>query len=106
MTTTIKNGSQKEVDGKSRIYYEGYWIRHYAPPAETLSAKKELLDMLTRRALHHTESGINTPGVNLDLARTAWQTQINPAKKRVNAAMLAGALFNRAADIFGNIVEL
>tara|TARA_B100000029_G_scaffold439302_1_gene455767 strand:- start:1323 stop:2243 length:921 start_codon:yes stop_codon:yes gene_type:complete len=106
MTKTIKNGSKTEIDGKSRIYYDGYWIRYYAPPAETLTAKKELLDMLTRRTFHHTESGINTPGVNLELARTAWETQIDPAKKRVNAAMLAGALFNRAADIFGNIVEL
>ena len=106
MTKKIKNGSKTEIDGKNRIYYDGYWIRYYAPPAETLTAKKELLDMLTRRTFHHTESGINTPGVNLELARTAWETQIDPAKKRVNAAMLAGALFNRAADIFGNIVEL
>ena len=83
MTTTIKNGSKKEVGGKSRIYYDGYWIRYYAPPAETLSAKKELLDMLTRRTFHHTEAGINTPGVNLDLARIAGETQPDPSKKRV-----------------------
>jgi hypothetical protein len=106
MNDRIKNGSRKEINGKPRIYYDGYWIRYYAPPAETLTAKKELLDMLTRRTFHHTESGINTPGVNLDLARSSWEQQQDPAKKRVNAAMLAGALFNRAADIFSNIVEL
>ena len=106
MSNRIANGSRKEINGKSRIYYDGYWIRYYPPPAETLSAKKELLDMLVRRTFHHTEEGINTPGVNLDLARSSWEKQDNREKKRVNAAMLAGALFNRAADIFGNIVEL
>ena len=106
MNEQLDNGSRKEINGKPRIYYDGYWIRYYAPPSETLSAKKELLDMLTRRTFHHTEAGINTPGANLDLARSSWEKENDPAKKRVNAAMLAGALFNRAADIFGNIVEL
>jgi len=106
MNNKIDNGSRKKINGKSRIYYDGYWIRYYAPPSETLTAKKELLDMLTKRTFHHTEAGINTPGVNLDLARSSWKNQKDPAKKRVNSAMLAGALFNRAADIFGNIVEL
>ena len=106
MNDRIENGSRKEINGKPRIYYDGYWIRYYAPPVETLSAKKELLDMLVRRTFHHTEAGINTPGVNLDLARSSWEEQDDRAKKRVNAAMLAGALFNRAADIFGSIVEL
>jgi len=45
MNDRIENRSRKEVNGKPRIYYDGYWIRYYAPPAETLSAKKELLDM-------------------------------------------------------------
>ena len=106
MNDRIENGSRKEINGKPRIYYDGYWIRYYAPPAETLRAKKELLDMLTRRTFHHTEPGINTPGVNLDLARRSWEQQQDPARRRVNAAMLAGALFNRAADIFSSIVKL
>jgi hypothetical protein len=106
MSDRIANGSRKEINGKPRIYYDGYWIRYYAPPTETLTAKKELLDMLTRRTFHHTEPGINTPGANLDLARHSWEQQQDPDRKRVNAAMLAGALFNRAADIFNNIVEL
>ena len=106
MNDRIENGSRKEINSKPRIYYDGYWIRYYAPPAETLSAKKELLDMLTRRTFHHTEPGINTPGVNLDLARRSWEQQQDPARRRVNAAMLAGALFNRAADIFSSIVKL
>ncbi len=106
MKRQIANGSRKQINGKTRVYYNGYWIRYYAPPPETLVSKKELLDMLTRRTFHHTEAGINTPGANLDLARMSWQQQKDPAKKRVNAAMLAGALFNRAADIFSSIVAL
>ena len=106
MNSAIQNGSRKEIDGKPHIYYDGYWIRYYAPPKETLAAKKELLDMLTRRTFHHTEPGINTPSANLDIARSSCDTESDPNRKRVNAAMLAGALFNRAADIFSIIVDL
>ena len=81
MNEQLDNGSRKEINGKPRIYYDGYWIRYYAPPSETLSAKKELLDMLTRRTFHHTEAGINTPGANLDLARSSWEKENDPAKK-------------------------
>ena len=100
-----KNGSRCEVGGAEWIHYDGYWIRYYAPPSESLAEKKKLIDSLTRRAFHHTEAGINTPGERLEMARQAYQEQTNPARKRVNAAMLAGALFNRATDIFTRIVE-
>ena len=106
MNDRIQNGSRKEINGKPHIYYDGYWIRYYAPPEETLTNKKELLDMLTRRTFHHTEPGINTPSANLDVARSSWEEENSPTRKRVNAAMLAGALFNRAADIFSSIVDL
>lgn len=106
MSQTIPNGSRKEVDGKPRIYYDGYWIRFYPPPEESLASKKDLLDVLTRRTFHHTEPGINTPGNKVEAARSAYQKEQDPARKRVNAAMLAGALFNRATDIFTSIVEL
>jgi len=102
----VKNGTRREFDGKPCIYYDGYWIRYYAPPRETLSAKKKLIDNLTRRLFHHTEAGINTPGERVDLARRVYEAETDPARKRVKGAMLAGALFNRAADIFTSVVEL
>lgn len=106
MSVSIKNGSRKDINGRPHIFYDGYWIRYYAPPPETLSAKRDLLMMLTRRTFHHTEPGINTPGRRVDSARERYEVEQDPAKKRVNAAMLAGALFNRATDIFTSIVDL
>jgi len=100
------NGTVRVIDGRKRVYYDGYWIVHYDPPPETLAAKKNIIATLTRRAFHHTESGINTPGENLEFARYAYENASDPREKRVNAAMLAGALFNRATDIFTMIVDL
>ncbi len=94
------------VDGAEYIHFHGYWIRYYTPLEESLASRKTLIDHLTRRAFHHTEAGINTPGESLDIARRYYENQTDPALKRVNAAMLAGALFNRATDIFTAIVEL
>jgi hypothetical protein len=102
----VKNGTRKEIGAKPCIYFDGYWIRYYPPPKESLTAKKHLIDSLTRRLFHHTEHGINTPGESLDFARSAFDAEQNPARKRVNGAMLAGALFNRAADIFTTVVDL
>ena len=100
------NGDRRIVDSIEYVYYDGFWIRYYAPIEDTLANRKRLIDSLTRRAFHHTEAGINTPGKHLDLARTAYETETDPARKRVNAAMLAGALFNRATDLFTSIVDL
>lgn len=102
----ISNGTLREIDGKPSIYYDGYWIRHYPPPEDTLEARRALIEGLTRRAFHHTEEGINTPGENLELARDAYAAETDPSRRRVNGAMLAGALFNRATDIFKAVVEL
>jgi len=101
-----ENGTQKEINGVPSIYYDGYWIRYYEPPQESLAARRRLIVSLTRRTFHHTEPGINTPGENLELARAAYERETDPHRKRVNAAMLAGALFNRATDIFTEVVEL
>jgi hypothetical protein len=106
MTDIIKNGTRAVRDGKECVYYDGYWIRWYQPPDDTLGARRDLIMQLTRRAFHHTEAGINTPGERLEQARLAHEEQDDPALKRVNAAMLAGALFNRATDIFTSIVNL
>ncbi len=106
MTKPPENGTRQNFDGKECIYYDGYWIRYYQPPEDTLAERKRLIDHLTRRTFHHTESGINTPGERLEEARAAYERETDPARKRVNGAMLAGALFNRATDIFTAIVEL
>ena len=103
---TPENGDRRIFDNSEYIFYYGYWIRYYAPLEDSLSNRKRLIDSLTRRAFHHTEAGINTPGQNLDQARDAYQRQVDPARRRVNAAMLAGALFNRATDLFTSIVDL
>ena len=102
----VENGTIENIDGISHIYFDQYWIRYYEPPQESLAEKKKLLDALTRRTFHHTEPGINTPGDKLDEVRAAYEKQQDVQRKRVNAAMLAGALFNRATDIFTTIVNL
>ncbi|MCP4286938.1 MAG: hypothetical protein GY792_21250 [Gammaproteobacteria bacterium] len=106
MNDIVKNGTRKMCSGKDCIYYDGYWIRFYPVPEDTLANRKWLIDHLTRRTFHHTESGINTPGERLEEARKAYEKEIDPGRKRVNGAMLAGALFNRATDIFTAVVEL
>ena len=106
MNSTPANGTRSDIDGTPRVFYDGYWIRYYAPPDDTLANRKGLIDGLTRRAFHHTEPGINTPGKRLDEARRWYESETDPQRKRVNAAMLAGALFNRATDLFTTIVDL
>ena len=100
------NGARRTIGGKDCIFYDGYWIRYYPPPDDTLSARKSLIEHLSRRLFHHTEPGINTPGDKLDLARANFERETHPARRRVAAAMLAGALFNRATDIFQAVVDL
>ena len=100
------DGDRRVIDDSEYIFYDGYWIRYYAPLDDTLASRKRLIDSLTRRAFHHTEAGINTPGKSLEIAREAYQRETDPERRRINAAMLAGALFNRATDLFTTIVEL
>ena len=100
------DGDRRVIDEIEFIFYDGYWIRYYAPLEDTLANRKRLIDSLTKRAFHHTEAGINTPGKSLDQARAAYASETDPERRRINAAMLAGALFNRATDLFTSIVEL
>lgn len=100
------NGTRRTLFGKDCVYYDGYWIRYYAPPEDTLSTRKTLIEHLSRRLFHHAEPGINTPGSKLEIARENHEREQDPARKRVAAAMLAGALFNRATDIFTSVVQL
>jgi hypothetical protein len=100
------DGARRVIDSIEYVVCDGYWIRYYAPLQDTLANRKRLIDSLTRRAFHHTEAGINTPGSSLELAREAYESETDAERKRVNAAMLAGALFNRATDLFTAIVDL
>jgi len=101
----IPNGTRRVIDGKPCIFYEGYWIKYYDPMEDSLEMKRYLIDALTRRLFNHVEHGINMPGDRLEEARRAYEEESDPERKRVNGAMLAGALFNRGTDIFRNLVE-
>lgn len=101
-----QNGSLRVIEGVERIYYDGYWIKRYQAPVDSLSDKKLLIQSLTRRLFNHMEHGINIPGRLLDKVRADYEAETDSGKKRVRGAMLAGALFNRAADIFNQLVEL
>jgi hypothetical protein len=105
-TDNPPEGTRRIIDGLERVFYDGYWIKTYPVPADSLEAKKKLIEALTRRLFNHTEHGLNIPGTRLHEARTTYESETDPARKRVKGAMLAGALFNRAADIFRKLVEL
>lgn len=106
METEIALGTRSDIDGVLRGYFYGYWIKIYEVPADTLKAKKRLIDALTRRLFNHVEHGLNVPGHRLDEARRAYESEADAARRRVKGAMLAGALFNRATDILTKLVEL
>jgi hypothetical protein len=106
MEHQIPSGTERVIDGRQRVYYDGYWIKAYEVPADTLLAKKKLIEALTRRLFNHVEHGLNVPGIRLDEARAAYECESDARRKRVKGAMLAGALFNRAADIFTKLVEI
>ncbi|HZX30129.1 MAG TPA: hypothetical protein VFF03_02140 [Rhodocyclaceae bacterium] len=103
---SVAEGTRRIINGQERVYYDGYWIKTYPVPADTLFAKKRLIEALTRRLFNHTEHGLNIPGPRLDEARQKYLDEKDPARRRVKAAMFAGALFNRATDIFTKLVEL
>jgi hypothetical protein len=106
MEAELAQGTERVINGQRRIFYDGYWIRAYDVPGDRWQAKRQLIDAMTRRLFQHTEPGINIPGARADEARAAYDAETDPAKKRVKGAMLAGALFNRATDIFTKLVEL
>jgi hypothetical protein len=106
MNSDVPLGKKQIIDGRLRVYYYGYWIRAYDAPRDSLLAKKQLIQALTRRLFNHVEHGLNIPGERLEEARQAFETETDPARRRVKGAMLAGSLFNRAADIFTKLVEI
>jgi hypothetical protein len=106
MSSEILPGTKRLIDGRWRIYYDGYWIKFYDVPADTLLGKKRLIEALTRRLFNHVEHGLNVPGARLEEARRAYESEVDPRRRRVKGGMLAGALFNRAADVITKLVEL
>ena len=99
-------GTRRIIGEEERVLYDGYWIKTYPVPADSLDAKKRLIEALTRRLFNHTEHGLNIPGTRLSEARATYAAETDPARRRVKAAMLAGSTFNRATDIFRKLVEL
>jgi AcrR family transcriptional regulator len=99
-------GTRRVIDGRERVFYSGYWTRTYQASANSLEAKKYLIEALTRRLFNHTEHGLNIPGTRLEEAQQRYDEETDPALKRVKAGMLAGSLFNRATDIFRCLVDL
>jgi hypothetical protein len=102
----ISEGTVRVIRGVKRVHHEGYWVKMYPVPEDTLEAKRRLIEALTRRLFNHTEHGLNIPGSRLGEARRAFQGETDPGKRRVKGAMYAGALFNRAGDIFTRLVDL
>jgi hypothetical protein len=106
MDEEVPQGTERWIDGRLRVYYDGYWVKAYDVPRDTLLAKKRLIEALTHRLFNHVEPGLNVPGTRLEEARRAYENESDPKRRRVKAAMLAGALFNRATDVFTKLVEL
>jgi len=106
MDQDIPNGTLRLIDGRERSFTDGYWIKTYPVPDDTLQTKRRLIEALTRRLFNHTEHGLNIPGHRLAEAKKAYEEEIDPGKKRVKGAMYAGAMFNRATDIFTRLVDL
>src|SRR5690606_23110900 len=69
------NGTIALIDGVRRIHYDGYWLKYYDPPADSLQTKKILIQALTRRLFNHVEHGINIPGKRLAEARASYETE-------------------------------
>ena len=106
MDNGIASGSKRAINGQWRVFYDGYWVKAYDAPADTLLTKKRLIEALTRRLFNHVEHGVNIPGLRLEEARRAFEEEREPRRARIKGAMLAGALFNRATDVFTKVVEI
>jgi hypothetical protein len=106
MSEEVAWGTKRDIDGRMRVFYDGYWVKAYETPADTLIAKKWLIEALTRRLFNHVEHGLNVPGTRLAEAEHAYATETDPSRRRVKGAMLAGAHFNRAVGIFTRLVDI
>jgi hypothetical protein len=92
MNQDIPDGTLRIIGGRERTYIDGYWIKTYQVPEDTLQAKRRLIEGLTRRLFNLTEHGLNIPGQRLAEAKKAYDEELDPGKKRVKGAMYAGAM--------------
>ena len=80
MESSVPIGTKRMIDGRLRVFYYGYWIKEYEAPADTLQAKKWLLEALTRRLFNHVEHGINVPvSASAKRARASMRNGIRSA---------------------------
>ena len=103
----IRDGAKRAIDGEWRVFYGGYWIKAYDAPADTLLAKKTLIEALTRRLFNHVEHGLNIPGRRLAEARHAFDAETDLAQA-ANQGRDAGrrAVQPRRRDLLTKAVEL
>ena len=78
MDSNTPTGARKIINGQLRVHYLGYWVKVYDVPADTLLAKRQLIEALTRRLFNHVEHGINIPGKRLDEARRTFRRGNRP----------------------------
>ena len=53
----VAPGTTRLIDGQQRVYYEGYWIKTYPVPEDTLQAKKQLIHDHVDHCLEAAASG-------------------------------------------------
>ena len=99
MSEVIADGTESVIDGRRRVYFDGYWLKSYPIPSDTLQEKRRLIEVLARRLFNHIEHGLYIAGTRLEEARAAYDTETDPARRRIKGGMLAAALFNRATDM-------
>jgi len=46
MNDTVENGTRKQINDVTHVFYDGYWIKCYKTPQDNLQAKKYLIQSL------------------------------------------------------------
>ena len=105
MDQDIPNGTLRVIDGRERSYTDGYWIKTYPVPEDTLQGKRRLIEALTRRLFNHTEHGLDIPDLPLVIGPKANQRSQDLDRLLTEASslkeLLAGATWvgNRRWDL-------
>ena len=82
------------------------WIKAYDAPVDTLARQEGADRRPNPAALQPCRARPQHPGHAARGDRRAFEGETDPRKKRVKGAMLAGALFNRAIEVFTKAVEM
>ena len=61
MSDTVRNGSRRNIDGKPCVSYDGYWIKWYEPPQDSLAAKKRLVPLDPVSVIRHARLAVDVP---------------------------------------------